>query len=105
MAAIHRIAPSVNAQEVANILYGLGKMGTLISVSEAEKVASDGEFSCKLADDELEEVDNCHVGEDSQAGTELVALGMTLKARIGILDALTREAWRMTAQGVSNSCW
>jgi hypothetical protein len=135
MAAIARIAPNVNSQEVSNILYGLGKMGAMISVSAAKKVSGtgsgsgsgdgqgqeqhgqgqhgqgQGELACELSDDEFGEpefVDSCHVPSCSSHkgfSGEVVAVGMTRKARESILEALAREAWQMTAQGTANSCW
>lgn len=132
MSAIHKISPRVNSLEVANILYGLGKMGTSFSVddvimgSEAAASAANSVNSGRssfavpglaMKGVSREELDLSITGRDISPvplrgspgrGFEVdsaVAVGMSRKARESILGALNREAFQMNAQGITNSLW
>ena len=134
MSAIHKISPLINSLEVSNILYGLGKMGTCFSMDEvnegkeaAAKVVSSSSSRNKvpfaipglvMKGVSSEELDLSIAGQGRatpsprtgspgrgfKADCEVV-MGMSRKARESLLDAFTREAWQMNAQGVANSLW
>lgn len=75
LSKIKKLSNTVNDQEIANLIYGLGKM------------------SCVLGPQSLP--------EDVPEGLYM----LPVKAKQCILDAATKQSWKMTPQGVSNSVW
>ena len=135
MSAIHNISPLINSLEVSNILYGLGKMGTCFSMDEVNKgkqAAAKSVSSSSSSRNKVpfaipglvmkgvssEELDLSIAGQKRPTPSPLtgspgrgfkadseVVMGMSRKARESLLEAFTREAWQMNAQGVANSLW
>ena len=80
MIATCNISSVFNAQEVSNTLYGLGKIGTKVPDFSTHQ----GRLLFK------ENAENKY---------------LTKCATVQLMKALTREAWQMSAQGISNSLW
>ena len=103
MTSIGKITPNVNDQEVSNMIYGLGKMRTRFRTDKTDK---DSHHSLDMNKEDMTRED-----ADAAPGTNInvnCAIGLrvlSVKAQQGLLDAFEREAWKMTAQGISNTCW
>ena len=80
MIATCNISSVFNAQEVANTLYGLGKIGT----NFPDLSTYQGRLLFK-----------------ENSGNKY----LTKCAAVQLMKAFTREAWQMSAQGISNSLW
>jgi hypothetical protein len=44
MLAVQKISSHINSLEVSNILYGLGKMGAIMSIDDGENISNNTQF-------------------------------------------------------------
>eukprot|EP00596_Hydrurales_sp_CCMP1899_P006793 CAMPEP_0119051996 /NCGR_PEP_ID=MMETSP1177-20130426/73436_1 /TAXON_ID=2985 /ORGANISM="Ochromonas sp, Strain CCMP1899" /LENGTH=1626 /DNA_ID=CAMNT_0007031409 /DNA_START=104 /DNA_END=4981 /DNA_ORIENTATION=- len=107
MRAVQKISSHSNSLEVSNILYGLGKMGAIMSINDGGNGANISRFlipGFEVRDISAGELDSSLTGRGSGNGS-IGTVGVSEKARESLLEAFNREGWMMNAQGIANSLW